>query len=531
MTLEFKGGPTGRSKLELPSEWAGEKHTENSVTELKADSADVLIRDTQSPAEKELEFPPNAVVRISYVLVKDWSGLLNGATRFRADLEPEYFHLIGTTSLVHPNLDSSQPVDVHFDWQKLPQTWSLATSFGTDDRCQSFHGTWFNAVNSLFAGGDYRIHHSTVSGKTVNFAIRGTWSFSDEEWVENVRRIIEFERSFWHDNNFPYFLVTLTPFGADHGSQGGTALTNAFMEHLSRQDPISPGILAQLAHETFHSWTPGKMGKVPDTEEWVSWFYEGFTGYYQDLMLLRAGLLTFPDYVATLNDKLRGYETSDDVQVGLLEFVRRHAADHSIFKQLEYRRGTVLAAWLDAAIREQSHNKSSLDNLMFDFVAQESRYQRSHHGSSLSLTNDRILRAAAKYIRPASLDFLRKHVEQGGSIQLPEDALGSCVKSHSDLTEKFDPGFDLQSLKSADKLVSGVEPDGEAYKAGLRDGQQLAAWSFTPDPEKQMRLTIRFADGKQVLTYFPRGARVPVQQFTLDAAKYSADPKTCSVGL
>jgi hypothetical protein len=79
--------------------------------------------------------------------------------------------------------------------------------------------------------------------------------------------------------------------------------------------------------------------------------------------------------------------------------------------------------------------------------------------------------------------------------------------------------------------VSGVGPDSEAYKAGLRNGQQLTGWSFTPDPEKQMRLTIRSADGKQVLTYFPRGAKVPVQQFTLDAAKYSADPRACSAGL
>src|SRR5216683_6977514 len=35
-------------------------------------------------------------------------------------------------------------VDVHFDWKELPSQWSLAASFGTDDRCQSFRGAWHN---------------------------------------------------------------------------------------------------------------------------------------------------------------------------------------------------------------------------------------------------------------------------------------------------------------------------------------------------------------------------------------------------
>src|SRR5579859_7048487 len=173
VTLEFKGGASGRTKLKLPSEWAGEKHVEKSITELKALSADTALIDTESSSEKQLQFPPNTVIRISYLLEKDWNGPLNSATRFRADLSPEYFHIIGITSLVHPKLDPFEVIDVHFDWQKLPSGWSLATSFGTNDRCQSFHGAWHDAVNSLFVGGDYRIYRTAVSGNAVNFAIRG----------------------------------------------------------------------------------------------------------------------------------------------------------------------------------------------------------------------------------------------------------------------------------------------------------------------------------------------------------------------
>lgn len=121
VTIEFAGGSSGEVKLELPSEWAGQKHAENSIAELKVLSSDTKLSDTKSSSEKELRFPPNTLVRLSYVLVKDWNGPLNSGTRFRADLSPDYFHIVGTTALVYPEMGDFQMVDVQFDWQKLPR--------------------------------------------------------------------------------------------------------------------------------------------------------------------------------------------------------------------------------------------------------------------------------------------------------------------------------------------------------------------------------------------------------------------------
>src|ERR1051326_8502078 len=59
---------------------------------------------------------------------------------------------------------------------------------------------------------------SDLNGNTIVFAIRGKWIFSDKAWIDGIGAIIEFQRAFWHDNNFPYFLISLTPFDSDHGS-------------------------------------------------------------------------------------------------------------------------------------------------------------------------------------------------------------------------------------------------------------------------------------------------------------------------
>jgi predicted metalloprotease with PDZ domain len=530
--LQFQGGSTGRAKLELPSEWAGQQHLENSVTELKALSAGTMLTATQSPSEKELRFTPGAPIRISYVLVKDWNAPLNSDTRFRADLSAEHFHITGLTSLVHPELDGFSVVDVQFDWQKLPAGWSLASSFGADGRCQSFHGMWREAVNSLFVGGDYRIYQTDVSGNALNFAIRGKWSFTDDDWVNQVHKIVEFERRFWHDNDFPYFLVSLTPLDQDHGSTGGTALTNAFMMHLSRLDPLASNVLGTLAHETFHAWNPYKIGHPPGSDYPVSWFFEGFTHYYQDVIVYRAGLITFPDYVKVSNEKIRAYDGREGTGISLQDFIRIHSADTSALNQLDQRRGALIAAWLDTTIRRESGGRSSLDNLMFDLVKQNATYARRHGGKPMALTNRRIFDIASRYIHRKSRQRLRRYVEQGGSIQIPESALGPCVHSHLEMAFRFDLGFDRKSTQTEDNLVSGAEPGSEAWKAGVRNGQKLVGWSINfGDTSKPVRLKIRTAQDEQTLTYFPRGPEISVQQFTLDPSQYSANPSMCIAGI
>ena len=527
ITLEFWGNRGGREKLEIPSEYNGLRDLQTAITELQPLSVGTKLIDTKNNGQKIVEFRPRSHVRISYLLTKNWNGPLDARTRFLPDLNPDYFHIIGPTSLIYPAIDDLLTVDAHFDWQKLPPWWSLATSFGTENRCQSFHGLLRDAVNSLFVGGDYRIATRQMVGSNIlAFAIRGKWDFTDAEWIDAVEKVTSYERSFWHDNKFPYFLVTLTPLTQEHGSSGGTGLTNSFMEHLSRLDSLTPVIFGQLAHETFHTWNPGKIGYIPGSDYPVSWFFEGFTVYYQNLMLLRAGLEQVPDYVAAINTEMRDYELNEGRDVPLTEFIRRHSADHSVLNQLDYRRGAVLGLWLDATIRNEGRNKRSLDDFMFNLMKQNEDYEQHHRGRPLALTNDRIIRLASKYFNSESVAQFRRYVENGGTIRVPQQALGPCVESYTEQIPKFDLGFDRNSTDT--KAVSGVKTESEAFKAGLRNGQSLSGWSiYWDDTAKPIRLKIKSQDGVRTIEYYPVGPKTPVQQFTLLKDKFASDKSGC----
>jgi predicted metalloprotease with PDZ domain len=504
--LEFRGGPTGEAELVLPFAWGGNSQLAAAITNLAVQSEATSIADPADPSGKVVRFPPGALVRLSYDLIKDWSGPLREAVRHRALLEPGYFQINTNNALVHPKLAQSSAVQVEFDWQKLPTNWSLATSFGVNERCQSYRGAWYGVQNALFAGGDFRIHRVLADRRPLIFAIRGKWGFSDEHAMEKIQKLIRYERAFWRDRDFPYFLVTLAQFERDDGSTGGSAFTNAFSEYLSPHASFSYGVESHLAHEIFHTWNPYRLGRMPDATEDLYWFSEGFTTYYQDVVLLRASLLSFPDYVQKTNSKLRDYSLSPAASRG------------------PYLRGAVIALWLNWQIRQSTRDKFSLDTLLFDLKRENSAHTRG--AQNPPLTNERIFRVARKYVSSDKLTRLQEYVDGSVTVEAPPSALGPCVGLRMVDMPAFDLGFDRETLLGK-HLVTGIDVQSEAYKAGLRNGDRVGGMSINwNDPSQPVKLQV--AD-KPAIAYYPHGQSAGVvPQYYLDEKRYSEKPKECA---
>jgi predicted metalloprotease with PDZ domain len=471
VTLEFQGGPHGIEEIEIPEEWAGEKL--HGIINLRAISQGTVIRGTM------VGYRRNKPVVLTYDIVKDWTGPFNHPFQFRGVVLPEYIELTGDNALVHPKLKDRSHVTVNFDWQKIPDNWILATSFGTRS-CQTYSGSWMNVLHGLYTAGQFRLHHFQIGARPAVLAIRGDWSFTDEQAIGNIQKVVGAVRDFWHDDNFPYFLITLKPYEHERGSGDGSAFTNAFWLYMSRLDPFSTQ-LTQLAHESFHAWNPGKMGDVPD-EKKINWFREGFTTYYAYLLVQKAGLMPLADYVDGINGDLRNYPTSQD----------------------PYLRGRVIALWLDGKIRDQSKRNNSLDNLMFDMVREAGK----------PLTEARILETAGRYLTPEARVQFDQIVHARAEVAPADDALGPCAHVVTEELPSFDLGFDFAASIEAHKLTA-VRPDGPAFKAGLREGQPLSGWSVhNNQPDQLARMTITTEDGnKTKIEYYPRGMMITVPQY------------------
>jgi len=347
VTVQFQGNSEGFEQIEVPVEWAGEKL--HSVSNLRAVTESTTIGEGSSPSEKTIRYPPNSTVILAYDLSKDWSGNLVHPFQFHPVVMPDYFEVNGDNALVVPRLPFGALVTVNFDFDSLPSDWSLASSFGTpQDRagyCQRASGDRDEVLfHALFTAGVFRIHHFQIGRRDAVLAVRGQWTFTDEQAVEEIRKVVGLVRDFWSDDNFPYFLVTLKPYDQDRGSSDGSAFTNAFWIYMSRLDPLESQ-LTQLAHESFHAWNPKRMGPFQNYKAF-DWFKEGFTRYYGYRLVYLAGLMPLSSYIELLNHDLRLYPGSDD----------------------PYIRGLGIAVWLDGEIRSESNGGKSLDNVMFDMV-------------------------------------------------------------------------------------------------------------------------------------------------------------------
>jgi len=496
VTLKFHGDPATEEEIDVPSEYGGEPL--HGVTHLRALSPDTAIVETNLPGVRLVRHRPDHAVVLAYDVVKDWTGRFRHPDEFHAVIMPEYIEVNGANALVHPKLSAKTPLTVYFDWNRLPVGWALATSFGaespSDSRCQSYSGDWIAVQQALFTAGAFRIHRFQIGARPAVLAIRGEWTFSDDQAIAEIQRAVGIVRDFWHDDNVPYFLVTLKPFDNDSGDGDGSAFTNAFWVYLSRRDSISDALWL-LIHETFHEWDPLRMG-IPEDSNTIDWFSEGFVRYYSYLLAYRAHAIQLPEYLQTINSELRDVPGS---AVGPA-------------------RGPAIALWLDQQIRRDTAGSSSLDNVMYDMVS----------GAAKPLTQTRILETAGRYLSGASRAALARAVEPGSNISATEDALAPCGYGSIDEIATFQLGFDLAASKAVGS-ITGVEPGGPAFQAGLRNGQTLAGRLsvYNNQPEEIAIVTIDTGDGPRAIEYYPRGAPVRLMQYHLNQEAYAANPASC----
>ena len=138
--------------------------------------------------------------------------------------------------------------------------------------------------------------------------------------------------------------------------------------------------LALAAHELFHAWNVKRMRPVEfweydyEQENYTKllWLMEGWTAYYDDLLLVRAGLTTQSDYLASMAKNVRNMLAAPGrFELSLEEssfdaWIRLYRPDENTrnSSQNYYGNGAVAAMCLDLMIRRTTKGDRSLDNVL-----------------------------------------------------------------------------------------------------------------------------------------------------------------------
>jgi len=272
---------------------------------------------------------------------------------------------------------------------------------------------------------------------------------------------------------------------AGEGLGGGTEHWNSTVmqarpERFLEQDEYER-FLGLASHEIFHVWNVKRLrpaGLVPydyQDENLTSllWVAEGTTSYYDDLTLVRTGLIDVDTYLSGLERSIAGYRANPGRLIQPLSHSSTDSwtrfntggSDRDNSTVSFYRKGALVSMLLDMRIRAQTGDASSLDDLMRDIYE---RYPLEAGG----FTPEDFAAAVDRAGGGPAAAFFGDYVD--GLAELPlENALLRCgIELTREDEENSEPWI---GLRLSGTEVRSARADGPAYAAGLINGDEIVA--------------------------------------------------------
>jgi predicted metalloprotease with PDZ domain len=252
----------------------------------------------------------DGVVNISYTL------FANRADGTYSQIDETHAHLnIPATFIYAPEL-SERKIEVDFNVRE-DLNWKVATQLPLISKTTYSAPNLQYFMDSPTEVSDYDLRQFEVTEangkkKTVKFALHHDGTEEElDAYFEKVKKIVLEEKEVFgelpdFDYNEYTFLSCYMPNASRDGMEhrNSTVLTSS----KSLADGGMEGNIGTVSHEFFHSWNverirPQSLEPFNFEEANMSgelWFAEGFTSYYTNLILCRAGIISKEKYVEGL---------------------------------------------------------------------------------------------------------------------------------------------------------------------------------------------------------------------------------------
>ena len=239
--------------------------------------------------------------------------------------------------------------------------------------------------------------------------------------------------------------------------------------------------LGLAAHELFHAWNVKRMRPVEfwnydyERENYTSllWLMEGWTAYYDDLLVTRAGLASQRDYLAAMAKNVQAMLAAPGrKQLSLAEssfdaWIRLYRPDENLrnSSQNYYGNGAVAAMCLDLLVRRQTGGERSLDDVL-------QHLYRTTFGEDRGYTAADAERSLTEVAGEGLVEELRRLVEQPLEPNLDELLVDVGVQ----LEQKGrDRPFLGVAFRAASSTIASVTAGSAAFHAGLAPGDEVLA--------------------------------------------------------
>jgi predicted metalloprotease with PDZ domain len=390
--------------------------------------------------------------------------------------------------------------------------------------------------------GEFTLATFRACGVPHDIVITGRHNTDVERLCRDLKTLCEWHiRLFGEPAPVDRYVFLVTAVGEGYGGLEHRASTALL---CSRDDLPQPGakqitetyrtFLGLCSHEYFHTWNVKRIKPaafIPydlERENYTTllWAFEGITSYYDDLALVRSGLISQQDYLETLGRSITNLLRSlGRMQQTVAEaswdaWIKYYRQDENSPNALVsyYLKGSLIALCLDLLIRSRTRGRKSLDDLILAL------WQR-HGQTGMGVPEDGIEKLAEAIAGVRLRSFFDKALRSTDELPLkpwlatvglemllrPAEAPGDkggkpAQQPLRELTARVALGARTAEDPAGVRLTHVLD-GGAAQAAGLCAGDVLVAVGG-------LRTSTRNLD-KRLAQYRP-GARTPVHGFRRD---------------
>jgi len=231
------------------------------------------------------------------------------------------------------------------------------------------------------------------------------------------------------------------------------------------------------------------------------WFDEGLAVYYQQRLPWRDHMVSTDDYLRDINKTAARYYTNELSHLSDDDVMRDYWSDVRIIV-IPYDRGAMYFAILDDKIREASHGKRSVDDLIRVIVDRNRKGVTTEEAYWVTMLEHELGEDGVA---------VHKAMMTGETLVPDSDAYGACFHRVATKIRRYQLGYN-QKRAAVGGVVEGLIAGSEADKAGIREGDAIVLRTHTDGAQREpdMKITVKITrDGNSFpITYLPRGEAI-----------------------
>jgi len=229
-------------------------------------------------------------------------------------IDDSHAYLDGVSTFIYSPEFLDTKVSVVLD---VPKGWHSRSGMEKTSKHKFIADSYHTLASSPIESGIHEYYTFEVDNIDYELAIWGKGNFDGNKIVKDYKKMVVEHGKLWGAYPFQRYLFII------HSTKGATGATEHLNSTIIQRDAMSFGkkkdyqkFLSTSSHEFVHSWNvksyrPIGIHQYDYTQENYSdllWITEGSTSYFDDLLLVRAGLLSAKEFLEKLSKEINTYQ-------------------------------------------------------------------------------------------------------------------------------------------------------------------------------------------------------------------------------